>query len=364
MRFGTPWLLWLLPLAGLAIHFLYRLWGGSSEKGNNLLIDAIHEPDTGVPVRMAPLVLLTTLITHLFGGSAGREGTAVQMGGSMAAYIGRKMGIGKLSFPLVIRLGIAAGFGAVFGTPLAGSIFAIEVPARGKITAAAFLPCLIAAALGDKVCSLWGIAHTQYHIGHLNALIDVRLLGSAAIAGVAFGFAGWAFIFFSHQVKSWTVKLIRPLWLIPVVGGVLIIIMAKLIGSGDYLGLGVTSASPGGVSIVSAFTTGGVLPLSWLLKMVFTIVTLSFGFKGGEVTPLFFIGAALGNALSIHTGMPTDLAAGLGFIALFGAAANTPLACVAMGIELFGVQFAPYYAVACYVAFIVSGRKSIYKAQR
>ncbi|MGN6568793.1 MAG: chloride channel protein, partial [Flavipsychrobacter sp.] len=163
-RWQHEWLLFLLPLAGIAIHFLYKLWGKNSEAGNNLIMDEIHEPGGGVPARMAPLVLITTVITHLFGGSAGREGTAVQIGGSMANMLGRWLKLSKQDTRIILMMGIAAGFGAVFGTPITGAIFALEVLAIGRIKYDALIPCLIAAIFADIVCSAWGIHHTQYHI--------------------------------------------------------------------------------------------------------------------------------------------------------------------------------------------------------
>lgn len=368
-RWHAPWLIWLLPLAGLVIHFLYKLWGGSAKRGNNLLIDAIHERGVGIPARMAPLVLVSTLITHLFGGSAGREGTAVQIGGSIAAFFSRALRVGKVDKALALRLGIAAGFGAVFGTPLAGAMFAIEVPARGKVTWRALLPCLAAAASGDWVCSAWGIRHTSYFIamifpdsGWVN--LEFSYLWKSALIGVPFGVAAWLFIYLSHQLKGLAMRYVAPLWLQPLIGGILVIVLYLLCGTDAYLGLGVYASKVNGISIVSAFNDGGVAHASWLWKMFFTVVTLSFGFKGGEVTPLFFIGAALGNTLSVYFNMPTDLCAGLGFIAVFAAAANTPLACVLMGVELFGLEFTPYYLLACYAAYLASGKKSIYTSQR
>jgi H+/Cl- antiporter ClcA len=193
----------------------------------------------------------------------------------------------------------------------------------------------------------------------------VLLFIKVAAAGIAFGWCGRFFVAATHGIKEkMAIAIPRHQWLIPVIGGVVIIALSQLPGNTDYLGLGVTSAQPRGVSIVGAFGTGGAHTFSWLWKLVFTAITLGTGFKGGEVTPLFFMGATLGNVLAGYVGAPTDLMAGLGFIAVFASAANTPLACMLMGAELFGTQHLLYYATACIAAYYSSGHKGIYSAQR
>lgn len=363
-RWEHPWLLYFLPLSGIVIYFLYILWGKNAEAGNNLIMDEIHEPGGGVPARMAPLVFITTLITHLFGGSAGREGTAVQIGGSMANLLGKWFRLQKEDMKIMLMMGIAAGFGAVFGTPLTGAIFALEVLAIGRIKYNALLPCLMASVFAHVVCSLWGIQHTHYVI-HPLLQVDYLLLIKVILAGVAFGFAGYLFATASHQIKRLANQQITTQkWLIPVIGGCIVILLTFVAGTEDYLGLGVTSSTPNGISIVNAFHVNGVNSWSWLWKLVFTAVTLGFGFKGGEVTPLFFIGAALGNTIAMLTGAPVDLFAGMGFIAVFAAATNTPIACTIMGAELFGTDYILYFAVACFTAYYFSGHSGIYSAQR
>jgi len=372
-RFTHTWLLYLLPLAGIVIHFLYKLYGQSAEQGNNLIIDEIHKPGGGVPKRMAPLILITTVITHLFGGSAGREGTAVQIGGSIAHWLGSRFKLQPSDLRIVLTAGVAAGFGAVFGTPLAGTIFAVEVIAIGRIQYTALLPCLIAALIGDATVAAWGVQHTAYHISYFTTgqtmfghhiAINFWLLFKTMVASVFFGLAAYAFANAVHGVKNLANRFVKMPWLIPVYGGVVIIVLTFILGKPDYLSLGVESQYPGAVTIVSAFEQGGVHFFSWFWKLVYTAITLGAGFKGGEVTPLFYIGATLGNTLGDLMNAPVSLFAALGFIAVFAGATNTPLACTVMGIELFGGEHALLFAIACFTAYIFSGDTGIYSAQQ
>jgi len=371
-RFAHQWLLFFLPLAGILIYFLYKYLGKNSEGGNNLIMDEIHEPGGGIPARMAPLVLLTTIITHLFGGSAGREGTAVQIGGSIAQFFARKFNLSKEEVKMLLMTGIAAGFGAVFGTPITGAIFALEVLAVGRIKHDALLPCFMASVLADITCNAWGIHHTQYHINltevgntlFLNFHFDFLLLFEVIIAGVLFGLVGFLFAETSHTISNYSKRFIKIRWLIPAIGGLTIIAFTYILGTRDYLSLGVFNPDKNGVSVLSCFHAGGATSFSWLWKLLFTAITLGTGFKGGEVTPLFFIGAALGNTIAVFTGAPVDLMAGLGFIAVFAGATNTPIACTLMGVELFGGGNVLYFAVACFTAYYFSGHSGIYHSQR
>jgi H+/Cl- antiporter ClcA len=372
LRYQQGWLLFLLPLAGVLIYFLYKFLGKNAEAGNNLIMDEIHEPGGGVPLRMAPLVVVTTIITHLFGGSAGREGTAVQIGGSLAGLFGKWFSLDREDLRMILMTGIAAGFGAVFGTPLTGAIFALEVLFIGRINHKALLPCLMASVFADITCSAWGIHHTHYSIavreviGNTVSFIhfDFVLLLKVIVAGACFGIVSYLFSELSHAIKNYSNRFIARKWLIPAAGGILIIILVYLLGTRDYLGLGVTGSDPHSVSIVSCFREGGATYYSWFWKLLFTAITLGMGFKGGEVTPLFFIGAALGNTIAVFTHTPADLMAGLGFIAVFAGATNTPIACTIMGVELFGGEYVLYYAVACFTAYYFSGHSGIYLSQR
>lgn len=371
-RWNNLWLIFLLPLAGILIMWLYEKAGKNASAGNDLIIDEIHKPGAGVPARMTPLILTTTIITHLFGGSAGREGTAVQMGGSIAGFISRLGKITEVPNSILLMCGVAAGFGAVFGTPYAGAVFAIEVLIIGKFRYQAIIPCLLAAFLGDLTVRLTGVHHTQYQVLFVPAKEkylswisgDLLLLFKVIAAGVIFGYTSRLFTLLLHGLKHIAPIIIKNKWLRPVTGGVLVIGISYAIGSFDYLGLGVTNPRPGGISIVSAFEPGNVGYMSWFWKLLLTVITLGFGFKGGEVTPLFFIGATLGSILAMITGSPVDLFAAMGFLAVFAGATNTPLACTIMGIELFGPQNVLFFAVACFTAYFCSGHSGIYKSQK
>lgn len=372
LRFDHKWLLYLLPVAGLLIHFIYQSVGKSSEKGNNLIMEQIHTEGGGVPKRMAPIILITTVITHLFGGSAGREGTAVQIGGSIAAMFGGWFKLKGPDMRMILTAGVAAGFGAVFGTPLTGAIFAMEVLTIGRIQYEALIPALIAAVFADMTVSAWHISHTQYHIAVLSKTpyifndflhMDILLLGKVILASAVFGLASYLFSGMVHEIKSICLKVFKSKWMIPVFGGLFIIALTFINGKPDYLSLGVDAEYAGAVTLPSAFHAGGADTWSWLWKTLYTSVTLATGFKGGEVTPLFYIGATLGNTMSFLFNAPVGLFAALGFIAVFSGATNTPLACTFMGIELFGGAHTLLFAVACFTAYFFSGHSGIYSSQ-
>jgi H+/Cl- antiporter ClcA len=372
-RFSHTWLLYFLPIAGIGIHFIYKWIGKSSEKGNNLVIDEIHQAGGGIPKRMAPIILITTIITHLFGGSAGREGTAVQIGGSIAAMFGKWFKLNDRDMRMMLIAGVAAGFGAVFGTPLTGAIFAIEVLTIGRIQYDAVLPALIASVVGDITVALLGVHHTAYHIDVISQTsyflssylsVDLFLIAKVIIASAVFGLSSYLFSIMVNEIKAVFIKIFKIKWLIPVAGGLIIILLTFILGKPDYLSLGVDAEYPGAVTIQSAFHVGGSHTWSWLWKTIYTAITLGSGFKGGEVTPLFYIGATLGNTLSTILNTPVSLFAALGFIAVFAGATNTPLACTFMGIELFGGEHALLFGIACFTAYFFSGHTGIYSSQR
>ncbi len=371
-RFDHKWLLFLLPLAGLLIYFIYKTAGRAAEKGNSLILEQIYLEQGHVPERMAPVILATTIITHLFGGSAGREGTAVQIGGSIAAGYANWLKLTGTDMRMLLTAGVAAGFGAVFGTPLTGAIFALEVVTIGRIRYDAWLPAVVGGVVGDMAVKLWQIAHVHYQIDAVvSTSIDLPhyretllLVAKIILSSAAFGLASLLFIRMVTAVKNASQRLFKYKWMIPVFGGLVIIGLTALLAKPDYLSLGVNPEYPGAVTITSAFHAGGSDSWSWLWKTIYTAVTLGTGFKGGEVTPLFYIGSTLGNTLSDLLTAPASLFAALGFIAVFAGATNTPLACTMMGVELFGAEHAVLFALACFTAFICSGHAGIYGMHR
>lgn len=349
-------IVYTLPVAGLVIGAIYERFGRSIKAGNNLVIDTIHDEGPEIPVRMAPMVLVGTVLTHLFGGSAGREGTAVQMGASLTDWLSHRL---KLAGPMrrqLLAAGVAGGFGSVFGTPIAGAVFGLEFIVLGRIEYHALVPALVAALVGDMTTRALGIGHTHYPASP-HVPLSPLLLAKWLVFAVAIALATTAFIELTHFLKKHGERRIPRLPLRMFVGGVVVVLAWKLIGTSDYLGLGVPM-------IVRSFEDPSLPTYAFAVKLVFTAITLGAGFLGGEVTPLFFVGAALGNVLARLLGLPIELGAGVGLAAVFAASSNTPLALSIMAMELLGGQIFPHVVIVCVLAYLLTGHRSIYPAQR
>lgn len=361
-RFDTPWLIYLLPLAGAAMGAYYRYWGKQVSSGNSSILRTAHGKDPLVPPSLAPSILIATVATHLFGGSAGREGTAVQMGAGIAAWVGKYLATTKEALHLLLFCGIAAGFGAVFGTPLAGSIFALEF-VRHRILSRKIILCLLAAFGADFVCNLWGTEHTPYpQIGFSVSYSALpALFAKLFLTGAILALGSRLFVYASHFTARKFQQWFPHESLRAFTGGAILVGLFLLVGSGDYLGLGVLAENENSLTLPRFFSSDVEASADvWLWKIVFTVVTISAGFKGGEVTPLFFIGAALGNTLAWFLNAPVDLFAGIGMIAFFAAATKTPYASFVMGLELLGWHvFAPL-ALCVLITTKLSGSESVY----
>ena len=349
-RTDHQWIILGLPLAGLLIGYSYYKWGGSASRGNLLLIESIREPKVSIPFKMSGMILFSTLLTHLFGGSAGREGTAVQIGGALTAQWNRLKQFSVTEQRLLLYMGIAAGFSAVFGTPIAGTIFALELVFIRNYSFKAVIPCLLSAYVAYYTCELWGITHTHYALD-LSVHYSLRTIGWIVVASCLFGLTVRLFVYCNSFWKMLFVKItFTPLR--PLIGGSCIALVIVLTGAYEYSGLGIPTIQKSFLQIAA--------PETFILKLLLTTLTISAGFKGGEVTPLFFIGATLGSALSALFPIPTELLAGIGFVAIFAGASKTPIACTVMGMELFGIQYGVFLALGCITAYYISGKKGIY----
>lgn len=354
-RESHPWLIWLLPLAGALIGYAYHKYGQNTDKGTGLILEQIHDPSNIIPFRMAPMVLLGTVLTHLFGGSAGREGTAVQMGASLADQFNHFIKMSPEDRKVLLIAGAGAGFSAAIGAPLAGALFGLEVVHVGRLRLFAMTECLVASFVAFFVCRLLGAPHSVFGpVGE----ISYSALGFGAVfgAGLAFGLAANVFMRFTHLVERLQKRFVKHPMLKPFVGGVLLVALYHFEGSYRFVGLGIPVIQEYFVQVPSFMDP--------VYKTLFTGLTVGSGFKGGEFIPLVFIGSGLGSVLSVVLPLSISLLAALGFAAVFGAAAKTPLACAVMACEIFGWSIAPYALLACVVAYSVSGQLGIYKNKK
>lgn len=353
-REANLWLITFLPIGGLFVGWLYHVYGQEVFQGNNLIIDEIHNPKKIVPLRMAPLVLFGTIITHLFGGSAGREGTAVQMGASLADQLTNFFKIEDSERKILLVAGMGAGFGSAIGTPMAGAIFGMEVLTVGKLRFFALFECFIASFVAFYVSRLLNAPHSVYPNFLIPTPTAISLI-TTAISGIFFGLTAIIFIRATHAVEK-IQKFVRYPPLKPAFGGIFLIGLFYVEGTHRFAGLGIEEIQKS-LLLPSEFD----VPL-W--KWASTAITIGSGFKGGEFVPLVFIGTTLGSFISNFLPMSAGVLGAVGFASVFAGASNTPLACSLMAVELFGLDIAPYAVIGCFASYYFSGHHGIYKSQK
>lgn len=349
-----PLILWLLPVGGVLIVFLYRICGVRESRGTNLVLLAVRSEED-VPLRMAPLIFISTILTHLFGGSAGREGAALQLGGSLAQQLGRMLHLDRKDMHIITMCGMSACFSAVFGTPIAAAVFPLEVVSVGVMYYAALVPCAVASLVGTLMTQLLSVEHAGFA---MQKIPDIGALPMLQVLGLGILCACVSFIFCKALGGSERIskKYIPNSYVRILAGGALIVALTYLVGSRDYLGAG--------MPVIQDALAGTVRPEAFLLKIVFTAITLAAAFKGGEIVPTFFIGATFGAFIGPYLGLDASFCAGLAMVAVFCGVTNCPITSMLIGFELFGIQPAPYLLLVCAASYMLSGYTGLYSKQK
>lgn len=350
-RSAHPWVLYLLPLLGLIIVGLYRVTGVEG-KDTNAVIESVHF-GKNVPVLLVPVIFFSTVLTHLGGGSAGREGAALQIGGGIGFETGRLLRLGEKDLPLATLCGMSAVFSALFGTPLTATVFAMEVISVGVFYYAGLVPCLTASLVGYLVSLLMGVPPTRFTVAA--PLPEACTMLPVLVLAIGCALVSILFCRGLRETGRMAARLLpNPYWR-AAIGGALIIGLTLLVGSTDYNGAG--------MELVERAVSGEANAWAWLLKLLFTAVTIGFGFKGGEVVPSFFVGACFGCVLGGLLGLPAGFGAAIGLVAVFCGVVNCPFASIFLSIELFGAGGLLYFAVACAVSYLLSGYCGLYSSQ-
>lgn len=354
LRGSEPWLLFLLPVAGIAITFLYHILNQGKDRGTNLIISSIHANEE-TPIRVAPMIFTATILTHLCGGSAGREGAALQIGGSIGNFLGKFMPISNEDRHILIMCGMTAAFAAVFGTPMAAAIFSLEIVSVGVMHYAALVPCVLAGLIASRFASGMGIHPEQFSI---LSIPELTISGGVKTILIGIVCAGVSVIFciVLHQAGSLWKKYVKNQYLRVVIAGFVIIGLTLVLGTRDYLGAG-------NELIERAIQEEMAHPAAFLLKIIFTSITISAGYKGGEIVPSFCIGATLGCILGQLLGLSPSLCAAMGMVALFCGVTNCPIASVMISFELFGFEAAPYMLLVIAISYAMSGYYGLYSDQ-
>lgn len=353
-RAQYPWLIFFLPLGGLIIVALYHICRNQTDTGTNLVLSAIHSGDR-LPFRMAPLIFICTLITHLFGGSAGREGAALQMGGSLGNTIGRLFHFDEKDRHVMIMCGMSAAFSALFGTPMAAAIFSMEVVSVGIMYYVALVPCVISSLVAHGVANHFHVTNELFLIDDIP---DFGIFNAIKISGLSVlcAFVSILFCIALHQANKYYVRFFKNPYLRIFVGGCLIILLTLLVGDQRYNGTG--------IEIIEGCIDGSVRPEAFLMKIIFTALTLGAGYKGGEIVPSFFIGAGVGCLFGLTIGFSPMLCAAVGMASVFCGVTNCPISSLLISFELFGYDGMPYFLLAVAFSYMLSGYFGLYKSQK
>ena len=352
LRAEFPWLLWCLPVLGLAVVAFYKMTHTEGQ-GTNDIIDAVHEGKM-LSIWLLPAIFIGTTLTHLGGGSAGREGAALQMGGTIGQHVGRMFRLDDRDLRTATMTGMAAFFAALFGTPLAATVFAIVVISVGIMYHAAFIPCLTASLVAYGISVLMGVEPTRFTVAVPQP--ETWMFMRVAVLAVLCALVSVLFCEVLHLAEHKVKRYLPNPWVRVLVGGVAVVALTYLCGTTDYNGAGMEV-------ITAAVEQGTVRPGAFLLKILFTAITLSVGFKGGEVVPSFFVGATFGCLVGPYLGIPAGFAAAVGLVAVFCGATNTPLASTFLAVELFGSAGLLYFALACGISYMLSGYSGLYNSQ-
>lgn len=353
-RLNNFGIIFFLPLGALAITFVYRLLRQDNIDGTNFVISSIRK-DGGVPFRMAPAIMFGTVATHFLGGSAGREGAALQLGGSLGSTLGRLFRLDQKDRQVMVLSGMAAVFSALFGTPLTAVIFVMEVISVGIIHYSALVPCIVASVASFYLTSLAGLEPEKFHVREIPQLDWKPLLLSFAM-GIACAVMSIVFCLAIEKTRESAKKLVKNDYLRAAIGGTVILLLTLATGTTDYNGVG-------SHVIEKAISDGQAAPEAFVLKLLFTAVTLAVGFRGGEIVPTFFVGATFGCVFGGLIGLNPSFAAALGLVGLFCGVTNSPIASLILSVELFGAEGLPYFAIVCALSFMLSGYFSLYKSQ-
>ncbi|QOR66618.1 chloride channel protein [Cytobacillus suaedae] len=364
VRMKRDWLIYLLPLGGLIIGYIYMSYGkvsvnntlNDTAKLNNLVIDTVHGKKE-VPLRMGPIVYFGTFLTVLFGGSTGREGAAVQMGASVAAAVKKFFEFNRIETKTIIMSGISAGFGAAFGAPITGAIFGMEMSALGKMKFEALVPCLTASFIGHFITTgAWEHKHEHFIIQSIPDFSVITFL-KVILVSIIFGLLSALYCQLRHGIETFTEKFFKKNHMKRAfIGGIVIVGLTLVVGSQDYNGRG--------LEMLEQSFKEEVPPFAFLAKLIFTAVTLGTGFVGGEAIPLFFMGATLGNSLHTIVDLPMSFLAALGLIAAFCGGANTPIAAFLLAMEMFDGKGLEYFFIACIVSYVFSGHPGLWPSQK